>query len=52
MYPQGDIDQALQCIERIVDDSMLRDKLYQKGLETARARDWNIIEEDIIRLYE
>lgn len=52
MYPQGDIDKALQCIERIVTDSELRDKLYQKGLETARARDWNTIEEDIVHLYE
>ena len=52
MYPQGEIDQALQCIERIVNDNMLRERLYQKGLETARARDWNIIEEDIVHLYE
>ena len=52
MYPQGDIEKALQCIERIVTDSELRDKLYQKGLETAKARDWNAIEEDIVRLYE
>lgn len=52
MYPQGDIDKALQCIERIVTDSELRDKLYLKGLETAKARDWNTIEEDIVHLYE
>jgi len=31
---------------------MLRERLYQKGLETARARDWNIIEEDIVELYK
>lgn len=52
MYPQGDIDKALQCIERIATDSELRDRLYQKGLETAKARDWNTIEEDIVHLYE
>lgn len=52
MYPQGDIDKALQCIERIVTDSELRDKLYHKGLETAKARDWSTIEEDIVHLYE
>lgn len=52
MYPQGEIDQALQCIEKIANDGTLRDRLYQKGLETARARDWNIIEEDIIDLYK
>jgi len=51
MYPQGNIDQAVQCIERIVQDSVLREKLYLKGIETAKARDWRIIEEDIVRLY-
>lgn len=52
MYPQGDIDRALQCIERIVGDSELRDRLYQKGVETAEAREWSAIEGDIVRLYE
>jgi len=52
MYPQGEIEQAVQCIERIVNDSALRDKLYQNGLETAKARDWSTIEEDVVRLYE
>lgn len=52
MYPQGDIDKALRCIERIVTDSSLRDKLYNNGLETARARDWKVIEEDIVNLYK
>lgn len=52
MYPQGDIDKALQRIERIVNDSAFRDRLYEKGLETARARDWSTIEKDIVRLYE
>ena len=30
MYPQGDIEKALQCIERLVNDSALRDNLYQR----------------------
>lgn len=52
MYPQGDIEKALQCIERLVNDSALRDNLYQRGLETAKARDWSTIEEEIVRLYQ
>lgn len=52
MYQQGDIDNALQCIERIVEDSELRDRLYHKGIETAKAREWSTIERDIVRLYE
>lgn len=52
MYPQGDIDRAVWCIEKIVSDAELRDRLYQRGLETAQARDWSAIEKDILRLYE
>ena len=52
MYPQGDIEKALQCIERLVNDSALRDTLYQRGLETAKVRDWSTIEEEIVRLYQ
>lgn len=52
MYPQGDMDRALQCIERIASDSSLREKLYQKGVETAQAREWDLIERDIVKLYE
>lgn len=52
MYPQGDIDKALQCIERIVKDSTLRDTLYQRGIETAKARDWSTIEREIVQLYQ
>ena len=52
MYPQGDIEKALQCIQRLVNDSALRDTLYQRGLETAKVRDWSTIEEEIVRLYQ
>lgn len=51
MYPQGDIDKALECIDRVVQDSELRDRLYQGGIETARVRGWDAIEKDILRLY-
>lgn len=52
MYPQGNIDEALKCIERIVNDEQLREKMYVKGLETANSRDWNKIKEDILNMYK
>jgi len=52
MYSQGDIDKAINCIERITKESVLRDKLYQNGIETVKARDWSKIEADTVCLYE
>ena len=51
IYPNGDIDKAVHCIERIVSDQILRDVLYTNGVETAKSRDWNLIKESIIRVY-
>ena len=51
IYPNGDIDKAVHCIERIVSDQALRDVLYTNGVETAKSRDWNLIKESIIRVY-
>jgi glycosyltransferase involved in cell wall biosynthesis len=51
MYPQGDIQKAVQCIERIVTDARLREKLYQNGISVAKDRDWGKIEERILALY-
>ena len=50
-YEQGNIEEAVKCIERIVNDKRLRDKLIKKGLETVRKRDWKNIEKEIIELY-
>jgi O-antigen biosynthesis protein len=52
MYPQGDIDSAVDAINRICSDEALREKLYRGGLETAKSRDWNNIERDILKLYD
>ena len=50
-YEQGNIDQAVQQIERIANDKELRDKLIINGQETAKSRDWNKLEEDVVKLY-
>jgi len=50
-YEQGNIEEAIKCIERIVNDKELRDKLIKNGLITAKERDWKNIEKEIVELY-
>lgn len=50
-YKQGNIEQAVSQIERIVEDKELRERLIKNGLETAKEREWATIEKDIIDLY-
>lgn len=52
MYPQGNIEKAIECIERIVCDEQLREKLYARGIETAKAREWDSIKNKILNLYK
>lgn len=52
LYQRGDIEGAVQAIERICRDKELQEKLYQKGIETVQARDWAKIREDILKLYD
>ena len=51
LYEQGNIEEAIEKIELISKDEKLRNKIIQKGLETAKSREWKIIERDIINLY-
>ena len=50
-YEQGNIENAVEQIERIANDKDLREKLIKNGLETAQNREWNNIEKDIVKLY-
>lgn len=52
LYEQGNIKDAIEKIERLVSDKKLREKLIENGLKTARERDWNKIEDQIMKLYE
>lgn len=52
LYNLGNIHQAKDQIMRVVDDVTLRNKIIVNGLESAKKRDWNNINEDIIELYQ
>ena len=51
-YEHGNIDEAVKKINEMVNDKNLREKLVKNGLKTAKERDWNNIEKEIIKLYE
>ena len=52
LYNLGDIDSAIQNIEKLIDDENLQEHLYKNGLETAKKRDWNNFKGQIISLYD
>ena len=52
LYEQGNIEDAVEKIERISNDSKLRKKLIDGGLKTAKEREWSKIEREIMKLYE
>lgn len=51
-YEPGNINDAVEKIERLAKDSKLRDKLIKGGVNTSKAREWKKIEKEIIELYE
>ena len=51
-YTPGNIDEAVEKIERLATDNKLREKLIKNGLETAKGREWSKIEKDIVSLYD
>lgn len=50
-YRRENLSTAVEAIERIVTDENLRNTLYKNGINTAKERDWDNIEEDILNLY-
>ena len=52
LYDLGDIDGAVEAIQRICNSVELREKLYKNGLETAKSRDWDTVRREIVRIYE
>ena len=52
IYEQGNIKEAIEKIELLEKDKKLREKLRENGLKTAQERDWNKIEDQIMKLYE
>ena len=51
LYEPGNYDSALKAIQRIVDEPELRQHLYEGGLRTAGARDWQHITPTIVAEY-
>ena len=50
-YERGDIDSAVEKIERLIKDTKLQNHLYKNGLKTAKSRDWKNFREQILNLY-
>lgn len=50
-YEQGNILDAVDKIELLVNDEKLREKLLSNGMNTVKSRDWNKIESEIVSLY-
>ena len=51
IYQKGNVKQAVEEIMELCSDRQLQETLYQQGLETAKARDWQSIRPNILRLY-
>ena len=52
IYKLGDIDGAVDSINRLVSDKKLQEYLYINGLITAQERDWKKFRDKIISLYD
>ena len=51
-YDPACLDSALKAIYRICEEPFLREHLIKVGLETAKARSWENIKDEILALYE
>lgn len=52
LYQRGNLEEAIEKIERIRTDKKLREKLIENGIKTANERDWSKIEGALVELYE
>ena len=51
-YEQGNIDEAIEKIERIVKDAGLRKKLAENSKKILASRDWEKLEKEVLELYQ
>ena len=51
-YKLGDINSGVECINRLISDEQLQQRLYKNGLSTAKKRDWKFFQNQIIDLYQ
>ena len=52
IYTLGDINDAVDSINKLVSDEKLQEHLYVNGLITAQERDWKRFKDKIIGLYD
>ena len=52
LYEPGNIDDAVDKIEMLINNKTLRDKLIKGGLKTAESRSWDKIENCILDIYK
>ena len=51
-YEQGNIDEAVEKIEKIASDTELRKKLVENSRKIVTERDWKKLEKEILELYK
>lgn len=51
-YQPGNIEDAVEKINEIVENEELRNKILENGRATAISRSWDVIENDILALYK
>lgn len=51
LYESGKVEEARKLIGQILENSNLQEKLYRRGLMTARSRDWEHLTEKILDMY-
>lgn len=51
-YQPGNIEDAVEKINEIVENEELRNKILENGRTTAISRSWDVIENDILALYK
>lgn len=52
LYEPGNLDSAVEAIHRICRDNRLRETLYKNGMETAKSRSWDLIRDEVVKMYE
>ena len=51
-YPEKNLQEAKNCIYKIIEDENLRNRLIENGIKCADERNWEEIEKDIMIAYQ
>ena len=50
-YKSGDVDDAIRKIELLLNNRELRDKIIMRGIDTGKARAWDLVKTQVLELY-